>query len=77
MGARKVGMGCLGQTVVAGRQARECFREGRERERMQIGRKRFGQAWDLGHKRWHLPLLKKISFFVPGVGVMDPSIGGI
>jgi hypothetical protein len=36
---------------MTGRWAREGIRKERQR-RMQIGRRWFGYAWDLGHQRW-------------------------
>jgi hypothetical protein len=55
MGAKRawmrIGMGCLGQKGMTGRWAREGIRKERQR-RMQIGRRWFGYAWDLGHQRW-------------------------
>jgi hypothetical protein len=67
MGARKVGMWCLGQRGMADRHVREWVRGGRQRG-SQLGGRKFDNAWDVGHQTW-LSFFKKFLFWFPEWGL--------
>jgi hypothetical protein len=64
-------MVCLGQTCMAGKRARQWVRGGRQRK-LQIGRRRIGQEWNLGHQRW----CPCFFFFGPWSGGCGPRSWG-